>query len=118
MNPCPPVPEPVAVEGYSHYNTHFKFYDGGNTSRLMSNVHGSGLGTVTGVKYQFHELFTLHGDYTYVDSRWETVQSTRFHVVSATDLGNFFSTVKMKVVCTPENGCQGEVISIDTDCHG
>lgn len=116
-NPCPPVPEPVAVEGYSHYNAQLKFFEGGNEARLKGSVHASGIGAVTGVGYQFHELFTLHGIYTYANSRWETERSTRFHVISQTGLGNFFSTVKENVVCTPE-GCQGEVVSIDTDCRG
>lgn len=116
-NPCPPVPEPVAVEGYLHTNTHFKFFDGGNTSRLMWNIHASGIGLVTGVKYQYHELWTLRGTYTYADSRWETDQTTRFHVISQTGLGNFFSTVRMKIVYTPTS-ISTEVVSMDTDCRG
>ena len=116
-NPCPPVPEPVAVEGYTHYNAHFKFFDGGNQARLMSNTHASGVGAVTGVLYQFHELWTLRGKYTYVNNRWETEQTTRFHVISQTDLGNFFSTLKTKIIYTPTS-IETEVVSFETDCRG
>ena len=116
-NPCPPVPEPVAVEGYFTFNSHFKFFEGGNSSRIKTNSHGSGIGAVTGVRYQFHELWTLHGRYTYEDSRFATEQTTRFHVISQTDLGNFFATMKTRVTCTPD-GCQTEVVSVETDCRG
>ena len=116
-NPCPPVPEAVAVEGYTVYNAHFKFFEGGNNSRLMANSQASGIGLVTGVKYQFHELWTLHGHYTYVDTRWETEQTTRYHVISQTGLGNFFSTLKMRIVYTA-TGVSTEVVSMETDCRG
>jgi hypothetical protein len=116
-NPCPPVPEPVAVEGYLHYNSHFKFFEGGNDSRIKTNSEASGVGLVTGVKYQFHELFTLEGRYTYANSRWETGRMTRFHVISQTGLGNFYSTVKWNVVCTPE-GCTDTITDVETDCRG
>ena len=117
MNPCVPAPEPVLVEGYTHYNAHFKFFPGGNNARLMSNSHGSGIGVATGLKYQFHELFTLRGHYTYVDSRWETEQTTRFHVISQTGLDNFFSTLKTRITYTTTS-IDVEVISMESDCRG
>jgi hypothetical protein len=117
MNPCPPVPEPVAVEGYGHYNAHFKFFEGGNNARLKGHSHASGVGAISGQKYQFHEMATLLGHYTYVDSRWETMQTTRFHVISQTGLDNFFSTMKMRIIYTPQ-GSSAEVISLETDCRG
>ena len=117
-NPCPPIPEPVAVEGYMVYNSHFKFFEGGNSFRIMSNSQGQGVGLVTGVKYQFHELSKPRGSYTYASSRLESDQYTRFHVISATGLGNFFSTVRAKQTCTPEGGCQTVIVSMETDCRG
>ena len=117
MNPCPNVPEPVAVEGYTHYNAHFKFFDGGNSSRLKSNSHGSGIGLVTGMQYQFHELHTTYGRYTYADSRWQTEQTIRFHVISQTNLDNFFSSLKMRVTYAT-TGITTEIISFETDCRG
>ena len=116
-NPCLPVPETVVAEGYSHYNAHFKFFEGGNSSRLMSNNYASGVGLITGLKYQFHQLWRLDGTFTYVDNRWETEQMTRYHLISQTDHGNFFSTVRTKVVVTP-TGITTEVISTETDCRG
>ena len=116
-NPCPPVPEPVAIEGYLHYNAHFRFFEGGNSPELKSNTHGSGVGLVTGVKYQFHELGTVRGTYTYESGRLETERWIRSHLISQTGLGNFFMTTRVRQVCTPE-GCQEEIVSIDTDCRG
>ena len=117
MNPCPPVPEPVLVEGYSHYNAHFKFFEGGNQPRLKTNNHASGVGLVTGLKYQFHELYRVDGTYTYANATLTTDQTHRYHVISQTAHDNFFSTVKTKVVCDAA-GCRAEVVSMETDCRG
>lgn len=116
-NPCGPTPELVAVEGYAHHNAHFKFFDGGNQSRLMTNSHASGIGLVSGLKYQFHELHTLRGRYTYANQRWETEQTTRFHVISQTGVDNFFSTLKLRIVYSP-TGVDVQFVSLETDCRG
>ena len=98
-------------------NAHFKFFEGGNDSRIMINTRASGIGQVTGEQYQYHELWTLHGHYTIVNDRWETEQTTRYHVISRGPLGNFFSTLKTKVVITPPT-VTTEVISMESDCRG
>ena len=116
-NSCGPTPELVAVEGYAHHNAHFKFFDGGNQARLMTNSHASGIGLVSGLQYQFHELHTLRGRYTYADARWETEQTTRFHVISQTGVDNFFSTLKLKIVYSP-TGIDVQFVSLETDCRG
>ena len=117
MNPCPPVPEPVVIEGVLHYNAHFKFFDGGNRNRLMSNSHGSGVGAITHVKYQFHEINTIYGTFTYVNGRLEADHHTRFHLISQTDLGNFFVNMRAKQVCTAQ-GCTFVVVAAESDCRG
>ena len=116
-NPCPPVPEPVTIQGAFHYNAHFKFFEGGNSPRLMSNVHGSGLGLITREKYQFHELSVGHGHFTAVNNRFEVDQTTRFHVISQSSSSNFFSSMRVNVVCD-DTGCKTTIVSIDTDCRG
>ena len=116
-NPCGQTPEPIPVEGLAHYNAHFKFFEGGNQARLKSTIHASGVGAVTGLKYQFHELWTLYGRYTYVNSRWETEQTTRFHVISQTNVDNFFATIRTKVVYTLTS-IEVQSLTIETDCRG
>ena len=118
MNSCPLVPEPVLVEGVLIYNSHFKFFDGGNSNRLMSNIHGSGIGTITGVKYQYHELTTIRGRYTYANSRLEAEHRSRMHLISQGSVQqNFFLTIVAKQVCSTE-GCTFEVVRMETDCRG
>jgi hypothetical protein len=116
-NPCGPVPEPVVVTGIGQYHSHFKFFEGGNDSRLMGHSQMSGVGSITGTRYSFHELAVTDGHYTYADQRWETEQMTRYHVISQSSASNFFSTVRMKVVYTPTS-ITTEVVSMETDCRG
>jgi hypothetical protein len=118
MNPCPPVPEPVFVEGFTQYNAHFKFVEGGNESRLMRHTHASGVGLVTGAKYQFLEMWKEDGSYNIAADRLEAVQTTRYHVISEGSLGNFFMTMKQKVVYQDGRLVSAEVISAETDCRG
>ena len=117
VNSCPLVPDPVAVEGFLVYNSHFKFFEGGNQNRLKSTIHGTGVGAVTGAKYQFHQLYTIYGHYTYANSRLEADHHSRLHLISQNSLDNFFLTVRLKQVCTPD-GCTVEVVSMETDCRG
>ena len=116
-NPCPPVPEPVYVEGKTQYNAHFKFVDGGNNARLKSTSHGTGIGLVTGTPYVFQELQTTYGKYTLANDRFETEQTTRYHVISKGPMDNFFATVKMKFVFTTGQ-VSIEVVSVESDCRG
>ena len=117
MNPCPPVPELVAVKGWVQYNSHFKFSEDANTSRLKWLTNASGIGLVTGARYKLHEIINLEGRFTYVDNVWVTERSSRLHLISQTGLGNFFATMRWNVRCT-EEGCKDEIISFETDCRG
>jgi hypothetical protein len=116
-NPCPPVPEAVAVEGFTQFNAHFKFFDGGNTSRVQMVTQAQGIGAITGVKYTFHELMRQRSTYQYSTSVYQVDQMIRWHVVSATSLGNFFATSHQKITCDA-TGCRTEPISFETDCRG
>ncbi len=116
-NPCPPVPEAVAVEGFTQFSSHFKFYDGGNTSRHHIVSQAKGVGAVTGAKYTFHELVRQTGDYPYATQIYDTDLTIRWHVISQGNLGNFFATTHQRVVCSA-TGCRVEPISFETDCKG
>jgi hypothetical protein len=116
-NPCPPVPEAVAVEGFTQFTSHFKFFDGGNESRHHIMSQASGIGAVTGARYTFHELFRQDGIYHYSDGVYDTVQEIRWHVISQSNGGNFFATTRQKMICDA-NACRVEPISIETDCRG
>ena len=114
-NAC--IPEEIWVEGFTQYNAHFKFIDGGNDSRLLRITVASGVGIVTGANYRFHEKWTLQGRYTIAGNHWDTEQTTRYHVISEGPLPNFMMTMKTKVVHS--NGTvTTEVISVDSDCRG
>ena len=117
MNACGPVPEPVVIQGHLIYNSHFKFFEGGNNNRLMSNIQGSGLGAITGLKYQFHQLSTIHGHYTYANERLEADHHTRLHLVSQSDVNNFFMTMKVRQVCDGPV-CPDNIVAMETDCRG
>ena len=117
MNACGPVPEPVIVQGHLIYNSHFKFFEGGNSNRLMTNIQGSGVGVITGLKYQFHQLETIHGHYTYANEHLEATRETRVHLVSQSDANNFFMTMKVRQVCDGPV-CRDDIVAIETDCRG
>ena len=117
-NPCPPVPEMVVVEGTARFHSHFKFYEEGNTLRSQAIVTAKGIGLTTGVKYTFHELFRQTASYRYDDRIFKSDQLTRWHVISATGLGNFFATSHQKVSCPPDGPCTIEPIEFETDCRG
>jgi hypothetical protein len=117
-NPCPPVPEMVLVEGTGRFHSHFKFFDGGNTMKSMVTTQAQGIGATTGVRYTFHEKFSQSGLFHYDDMVFHADQLTRWHVVSATGLGNFFATTHQKVTCPPSGVCSVEPIVIETDCRG
>jgi hypothetical protein len=118
MNPCPPAPEPVLVEGLSQYNAHFKFVEGGNDHRLMRSTQATGLGLVTGERYQFHQLTVVYGSFRLQNGRSESEETTRYHVISQGPLGNFFTTIKSRSSFSPEEGFRTEVVSAESDCRG
>ena len=76
-----------------------------------------GFGVVTGVRYKFHEMFRQEGIFHDNDQVFHYEQTIRWHVISATGLGNFFATTKNKGICDAA-GCRVEVISVETDCRG
>ena len=117
VNSCPAIPEPVAVEGFVIYNSQFKHYEWGNNSRLRTLIQGSGIGAISGVKYQFHQMHTVSGTYTFDGERLEADHYTRMHLISQTNLDNFFLTVRLKQVCTPGT-CTVTVVSMEPDCRG
>ena len=45
------------------------------------------------------------------------IGASRLHLISQNSLDNFFLTVRLKQVCTPD-GCTVEVVSMETDCRG
>src|SRR5687768_12038363 len=106
-NPWPPVPEAVVVEGCLQFHSHFKHFDGGNTSRhhIMSQARGVGL--VTGARYTFHELFRQDAIYHIDTDHYDTEQTIRWHVISQNNLGNFFATTRQKMICE-RNVCRVE----------
>ncbi len=117
-NPCPPVPEMVLVEGTQRYHTHFKFFDGGNTMRAHGVSQARGVGLTTGVRYTFHEQAGQRSTFFYDEGVFRSEQLTRWHVISATGLGNFFATTRLKVTCPPSGVCTVEPLEIETDCRG
>ena len=116
-NPCPPVPEMVQVEGWQDFHSHFKHFEGGNTSRHDIKTQASGVGLTTGLSYTFHELWHQDAEYDIDSQHYEGDQVTRWHVISQTGLGNFFATSRQHFVCDG-SVCRTELISIETDCRG
>jgi hypothetical protein len=116
-NPCPPIPEAVAVEGFTQFSSHFKFFDGGNTSKHHIMNVAQGVGLVTGAKYTFQEMFRQDATYYYDTKLYDTEQTIRYRVVSQYNLGNFFATTHQKVICV-NDVCRVEPISFESDCRG
>jgi hypothetical protein len=116
-NPCPPVPELVPLTGFMHIVTKPEVTPEGVRLRIHRNAHASGIGAITGLKYEFQnlsrqEVLPPSGTITF-----ESELLDRFHEISQGSADNFFFMMRSKITCDAM-GCRVEVIETEAECRG
>jgi hypothetical protein len=115
-NPCPPA-EDVAVEGTLHVVQHGETDESGSAFRTHLNLHGKGVGAVTGQLYELVQTGRQEAEVTTTPFGIITESTSNFGLIRQGSLDNVFVHARLRVVCD-ENGCRAEIDQTETECRG
>lgn len=115
-NPCPPE-EAIAVEGRLHVVQEGELAEDGATFRTHLNLHGTGVGAVSGASYEMAQTGRQEAVVTTTPFGIVTESTTNFALVRKGSLDNVFVSARLRVVCD-DSGCRVEIDETETECRG